>query len=74
MKNEYKNEINLTYFAKNKGTYDIFGQKFVKNNIDNIEIIINGKQNKFLNKYQLAKDENTVKIIIKNKLTYFFIV
>ena len=68
-KNEYKNEINLTYIDKNKGTYNIFGQKFVKNNIDKIELIINGKHNKLVSKYQLVKSENNVKIIIKNKLT-----
>ena len=68
-KDEYKNEINITYFVKNKGTYNIFGEKFVKNNKDNISLIINGAQNQLVNKCQLNKGENTVRIIIKNKLT-----
>ena len=39
IKNDYKNEINLVYFAKSKGRYSIFGQYFVKNNKNNIELL-----------------------------------
>ena len=37
----YKNEINLIYNTEKEGDYQIFGDEFVKNNINNIELNIN---------------------------------
>ena len=51
--NEYKNEINLIYEVKNKSICNIFGNKFVGNNINNIKLKINGKNNKLVNEYEL---------------------
>ena len=47
--NEYKDTINIKYFTKKKGIYKIFGKNFVKNNINNINLIINNKENKLTN-------------------------
>ena len=41
----YKKEINLIYVAKDRGTETIFGNNFVERNKNNIELIINGKNN-----------------------------
>ena len=53
-KNEYNIKINLIYEKKNKPYYsffdnrnNIFGEKFVENNKNNIELIINGIKNKY---------------------------
>ena len=67
---EYRNEINLIY-NKNEEDKDeirIFGKKFVENNKNNIELIINGKENNLIEKYKLKKGDNNIKIKIKNKL------
>ena len=44
--NIYKNEINIKYKSENKGIERIFGEKFVENNENNIELIINGIKSK----------------------------
>ena len=67
--NEDKNKINLTYFAKSKGDYNIFGCEFVENNKDNIELMINGDKSELIDKCQLKEGENKITLIIKNKLT-----
>ena len=67
--NKFKNEINLIYKTDKEGEEDIFGDKFVKNNKNNIELIINGKKNDLINKYKLQKGENSIKIVINNKIT-----
>ena len=64
-----KNEINLKYLAKEKGYEYIFGEKFVENNINNINLIINGKNSPLVPRYDLEEGENTVTICIKNTLT-----
>jgi len=66
-----KNKIILIY-EKKSNKYDannIFGWKFVKNNKDKIELIINGKKNELVDKYELKEGENKIEIIIKNKIT-----
>ena len=68
-KYKYKNEINIIYKTEKEGIENIFGDKFVENNKNNIELIINGIKNKLINKYKLKKGENNVKIIIKNRIT-----
>ena len=67
--NEIKNEINIIYKTDEEGIENIFGEKFVENNKNNIELIINGNTNDLINKYKLKKGENNIKIIIKNKIT-----
>ena len=65
-----KNKINLIY-EKRKGsdyTNNIFGEKFVENNKNNIELIINGKKSELIEKYELKEGENNIEIIIKNKI------
>ena len=57
-----KNKINLIYEKKDEQIYKffedpniIFGSEFVKNNKDNIKLIINGRENKLIEKYDLKK-------------------
>ena len=66
---KFKNEINIIYKTDKESEKDIFGKKFVENNKNNIELIINGNKNELINKYKLAKGENNIKIIIKKKIT-----
>ena len=71
--NSYNNanmkEFNLIYVAKSDGIENIFGKKFVEENKDNIELIINGEKHILVDKYKLINGNNTIKIIIKNKIT-----
>ena len=67
--NNYKNEIKIIYKTDKEGYENIFGYKFVENNKNNIELIINGIENKLINRYKLDKGYNIVKIIIKRKIT-----
>ena len=67
--NEYKDKINLIYFSYFNVIAQLFGENFVKNNKDNIYLIINGKQSELIYKCNLNKGNNTVTIVIKNKLT-----
>ena len=63
---ENKSDSDLEYFTEEEGICDIFGETFVKNNKNNIELIINGKPNKLVDKYVLLKGKNVIKMIIKN--------
>ena len=63
-----KNEINIVYKTDKEGKENIFGDKFVENNKNNIELIINGINNNLIKEYILEKGENNIKIIIKNKI------
>ena len=65
---KYKNEINLIYKTENKGKHNIFGKNFVKNNENNIELIINGVKSKLIDEYDLEKGINNIKLIIKKDL------
>ena len=47
----------------------IFGENFVNNNINNINLIINGKKSPLVPRYDLEEEENNVTICIKNTLT-----
>ena len=47
----------------------LFGKKFVVNNKNNIELIIDGNKSKLIGNYKFTKDETIIKIIINNKLT-----
>ena len=66
---KYKNEINLKYVTKKEDIENIFGEKFVENNKNKIEIEINGEKSKLKERYKLVKGINNIKMIIKNKLT-----
>ena len=69
IKDKYRDEINLIYETEKEDNYIIFGDKFVENNKDNIELNINGENSKLINKYKLRKGENNIKMKIKNKIT-----
>ena len=66
---QHKNMINLIYICENEGDEKIFDECFVKNNKDNISLIINGKLSSLVDKSLLKKGENNITICIKNKLT-----
>ena len=63
-----KNEINIIYETDEEGNNNIFGDKFVKNNKNNIELIINGNKNDLIKCYDLKRGVNKIKIIMKKKL------
>ena len=66
---KYKNEINIKYMTEEEGNQKIFGKGFVINNINNINLIINGKNSPLVEEYYLKEGENNVTICIKNTLT-----
>ena len=57
----YRKEINLIY--EGKGMQNIFGKKFVENNKNNVELIINGKKYNLVDKFKLVKGDNNIKLI-----------
>ena len=63
------NKINLIYFVKSEGNYIIFGNDFVENNKNNIELIVNEEEKFLVSRYKLKKRENIISIIIKKNLT-----
>ena len=65
---EYKNEMNIIYKTDKEGDENIFGDQFVYNNKNNIELQINGIKNGLIKRCKLKKGENNIKIIIKNKI------
>ena len=65
----FKNDINLIYYTEKKSICNIFGKDFINNNKDNVELIINGKNNKIVDKFELKEGNNIITLIIKNKLT-----
>ena len=66
--NKNKNEINITYETDEEGNENIFGENFVKNNKDNVELIINREKNNLISCYKLKKGENKIKISYSKKL------
>ena len=46
---------------------NIFGKQFVKNNKNNIELVINGIKEKLVAKYDLKGGINKIQMIIKKK-------
>ena len=69
IKDKYKNEINIIYRTEKEGEYNIFGEEFVENNKNNIELNINGNESNLINKYELREGVNNIKMIIKNTIT-----
>jgi len=57
------------YIDGKEGIFNIFGEKFVKNNKNNIDLIINGIKEELVKGYKLKNGENKIEIIIKNKIT-----
>ena len=57
------------YIDGRDGIFNIFGEKFVENNKNNIDLIINGIKEELVKGYKLKKGENKIEIIIKNKIT-----
>jgi len=66
---KYKKSINLIYETDEDSIGNIFGEKFVMNNKNNIELIINGIKSELISKCKLKKGINNIEIIIKNNLT-----
>ena len=66
---KYENRINLEYLVEEEGFTKIFGGKFVENNINNIDLIINGENSPLVYGYKLKEGINNVTICIKNTLT-----
>ena len=66
--NRFRNNINIIYEVYEDGIENIFGEKFVENNKNNIELKINGIKIKLVEKYNLKKGINKIEMIIKNKL------
>ena len=64
----FKKEINLIYKGNGWGLDNIFGDKFYKNNKDNIDLEINGEKMKLIKIFKLKKDINKIKMIIRNKI------
>lgn len=68
-----RNDINLTneiiYEVNSDGYYKIFGDEFISNNKDNIDLLINGEEKDLYDKVYLKKGENKIKLKIKNKVT-----
>ena len=61
--------MNIIYKTDKEGEENIFGNKFEKNNKNNIKLIINGNKSNLIEKCKLRKGENYIKIINKNKIT-----
>ena len=70
---KYRNKINLKYYVDSKGSYNIFGYEFLWNK-NNVELIINKKNHKLINKCELNKGENTITLLIKNRIKVCFLV
>ena len=68
IKVENKKIIDLIYFSKSEGNFNIFGKKFVENNQNNINLIINGNPNKLIETFNLKKGENLIRILINKNL------
>ena len=66
---KYENRINLEYLVEEEGFTKIFGGNFVENNINNIDLIINGENSPLVYGYKLKEGINNVTICIKNTLT-----
>ena len=64
----FKNEINLKYLTEKEGKQQIFGYKFVINNFNQINLVINGKKSPLVEEYYLKEEENKITLCIKNNL------
>ena len=62
-----KNKIRLIYECTYDDNWNIL-EKFVENNKNNIELIINGKKSELVKQYKLKDGKNNIEIIIKNNI------
>ena len=60
---------NIKYLTEKEGKQQIFGHKFVTNNSEKINLVINGKKSPLVQEYYLKEGENNVTLCIQNKLT-----
>ena len=65
---EIREQINLKYECEG-GYQQIFGKSFVKENKENMELIINGEKKGLKDIIILEKGENNITVIIKKKIT-----
>ena len=56
IKDEEEVGINLVFNAKSEGRFSILGDKFIENNRDNIELIVNNKQKELKQFHELKKE------------------
>ena len=72
IKKDKKKEINLIFTINSEAKeYDIFGHDFIQNNLNNIEIYVNGHKDSLKQKYYLNQGENKITIKIKNPINNF---
>jgi len=70
-----KVKIELTYYSKDNGYYNLFGDKFVENNKNNIKLNINKTKIDLCSRYYLEERNNFIEIDIINpvkNLEYMF--
>ena len=72
IRNKNQTKIKLIYsniyYNKLEGE-KIFGEKFVENNKNNIDLLIEGKKSQLISKYKFKNWNTVITMIIKNKLT-----
>ena len=69
------NGINLVYECDKVGDENVFGEHFVRNNKDNISLVVNGFPPDLYKKMNLRRGQNKIRLIIKNEienLSYMF--
>ena len=66
--NQVNNKIKLIYKAKEERNYNLFGSKFVENNINNIKLYINKVQTSLIKEYKLNKGDNVIIMEIINPI------
>ena len=68
LENKRKSEIKLIYKVENGGQYKLFGDKFVENNKNNINLYVNGYKTCLINEYKLERGDNIIIINIINPI------
>ena len=58
MSNKDVTEINIIYYINKGDNINIFGSKFVKNNINNCKMIIDNNEYKIAEKYNIKNNNN----------------
>ena len=66
--NKYNNEINLIYFPKEEGKFNMLGDKFVENNENNFGLIKKEIKNNIIKDCNMIKGEKNIKLIINNEI------
>lgn len=68
--NEFENKygIDIFYQPDSDGMVNIFGEKFVENNKDKIDLVINGTETNLISRYKLKKGENKIQIKLKGNI------